>query len=84
MQRPVRVIISFQNPTADNAQLSVAISEACHCQPVFFRSYLGNALIYEIALPPGHTYSAFEVELMRNAPKLGIKAVEQDSIMQHQ
>ncbi len=84
MQRPVRIIISFQSPTVDNVQLSAAISGACQCQPVFFRSYLGNALIYEIALPQDHAFAAFEVELMRDAARLGIKSVEQDSIMQHQ
>ncbi len=83
-QRPVRTIISFQSPTVDNVQLSAAISEACHCQPVFLRSYLGNALIYEIALPQDHAFAAFEVELTRHAARHGIKAIEQDSIMQNQ
>ena len=84
MQETARAIIYFQRPTSNNQKLSAAITEACHCQPVFFRPYLGDALIYEIALPTGHTFAAFAEALMRNADKLGIKTVEQDSIMQHQ
>lgn len=83
-QLPIRAIIYFQRPTADNKFLSAAISEACNCQPVFFRHYLADALIYEITLPQGETLAAFEKALMLNAVQLGIKAVEQDRIMQHQ
>lgn len=84
MQLPTRAIIYFQQATTDSNPLSVAIAKACHCQPVFFRPYLNNALIYEIALPPDHTFAAFAEALMRDGAKLGVKAVEQDSIMQHQ
>jgi hypothetical protein len=83
-QLPARAIISFQHPTSDNLGLSAAISAACHCQPVFFRPYLGDALIYEITLPAGHSFAAFSEALMRDAETLQIRAVEQDSIMQHQ
>ena len=83
-QLPIRAIIYFQRPTADSKPLFVSISEACNCQPVFFRPYLGDALIYEITLPQGETFAIFEKALMRNAIQLGIKAVEQDRIMQHQ
>lgn len=84
MQRSTRAIIHFQRPTSDNPALSTAIAAACHCQPVFFRSYLDDALIYEIALPPGHSFAAFAEAMMQNADKLGIRTVEQDRILQHQ
>lgn len=84
MQLPIRAIIYFQRPTADSKQLSAAISKACRCQPVFFRQYRDEALIYELALPQGQTFVSFEKSLMQNAVQLGIKAVEQDRIMQHQ
>jgi len=84
MQPPTRAIIYFQRTAAEDPKLSAAISEACRCQSVFFRPYLGNALIYEIALPMGQTFNAFAAALMRNAETLGIKSVEQDSIMRHQ
>ncbi len=80
---PLRVIIHFKQPVTDRQALSAVLAEACHCQPVFFRPYLSDALIYEIALPDGQSFSAFADELMRNAA-LGIKSVEQDSIMQQQ
>jgi hypothetical protein len=76
----VRVIISFQRPTADNRLLFAAISDACQCTPVFFRTYGGNALIYVIALPQGQNFAAFEKALMRGAPQLGIVSIEQDSV----
>lgn len=84
MQRPVRAIIHFQRPTPDTPELSTAIAAACHCQPVFFRRYLGDALIYRIVLPSETSFAAFAEILMRDAERLGIRAVEQDSIMQHQ
>jgi hypothetical protein len=80
IQTPIRVIIYFQRPTADNKSLSVAISEACHCQPVFFRQYSNDALIYIIALQQDHTFASFEKALMLNAAQLGIKSMEQDSL----
>ena len=80
-QRPIRTIIYFQGPAAENKQLTSAISEACNCQPVFFRRYLDDALIYEILLPQDETFTAFEKQLMLNVVPLGIKAVEQDTIM---
>ncbi len=76
----VRAVINFQSPTADNRILSVAISDACQCTPVFFRTYGGNALIYVIALPQGQSFAAFERALMRSAPQLGIVSIEQDSV----
>jgi Tfp pilus assembly protein PilF len=79
-QLPTRVIIYFQRPTADNKSLSAAISEACHCQPVFFRQYSNDALIYIIALQQDHTFASFEKALMLNAAQLGIKSMEQDSL----
>jgi hypothetical protein len=41
-------------------------------------------LIYEIALPQGQTFVSFDKTLMKKAPALGVKAVEQDVLMQHQ
>ena len=80
-QRPVRAIIYFEQMTPDVSKFTDALATECQCQPVFVRPYLGNALIYEIALPAGFTFFRFESELMRYARKLGIKAVEQDSLM---
>jgi len=77
----IRVIISFQRPTADNRPLSVAISNACQCMPVFFQSYGSDGLIYVITLPQGRNFAAFEKTLMLDAPQLGIMSVEQDRLM---
>lgn len=79
VQRPVRVIISFQKPTSDNPQLSAAIAEACRCTPVFIRPYLDSALIYQVELPQGQLFSAFEHALMAKGT-LGVRSVEQDSL----
>lgn len=84
MQSPIRIILYFQHPTSENKQLSSAIADACSCQPVFIRSYSGDALIYEIELPQGQTFATFEKSLMRHSGELGIKLIEQDCIMQHQ
>jgi hypothetical protein len=84
MQPPVRAIIYFQRPTANNKQLTAAISEACNCQPIFLRAFLGEALIYEITLSQGETFSAFEKTLKQQAAELGIKSVEKDFVLQHQ
>lgn len=83
-QLPARAIIYFQHPTVDNISLFTAISQACNCQPVFFRSYLDDALIYEITLSKGNSFASFAKALMQQATQFGIKAVEQDRIMQHQ
>ena len=84
-QPPIRVIIYFsQSPAADGKQLAAVISEACRCHPVFFRQYSGNALIYEIGLPQNHTFASFEKALLAGGMTLGVQAVEQDILMQHQ
>jgi hypothetical protein len=83
-QLPVRAIIYFQHPTADNKSMFAAISQACNCQPAFFRPYRDDALIYEITLSKGNTFAIFAKALMQHATQFGIKAVEQDRIMQHQ
>jgi len=80
----VRAIIYFQRPTADSRPLLAAISDACQCTPVFIRPYLSDALIYEFALPQGQIFVSFEKTLMKKASALGVKAVEQDALMQHQ
>lgn len=84
MQPATRAIIYFQHAAMDSPQLSAAIADACHCQPVFFRPYGADALIYEVALPQGLAFAAFEKALLQNAGPLGIKAVEEDRIMRHQ
>jgi hypothetical protein len=84
MQPHVRVIILFERPTANNPQLTAAIAESCQCQPVFIRPYSNVALIYEIALPQGQTFVSFDKTLTKKASALGVKAVEQDFLMQHQ
>lgn len=82
---PIRVIIYFfQSPAAERKPLTAVISAACRCHPVFFRQYGSNALIYEIALPQNHTYASFEKALLAGGTSLGIQAVEQDALMQHQ
>lgn len=83
-QRPVRIIIYFQGPTTEGKQLTSAVSSACNCQPAFFRRYLDDALIYEITLPQDEALVAFKKRLMLNATPLGIKAVEEDRVMQYQ
>jgi hypothetical protein len=84
MQLHARAIILFERPTANNPQLMAAIAESCQCQPVFMRPYSNDALIYEIALPQGQTFVSFDKTLMKKASALGVKAVEQDALMQHQ
>ena len=84
MQPPLRVIISFERPTANNTQLTAAIAEACHCQPVFVRQFLANAVIYEVTLPSDLPYAGFERTLLDKGGALGARSVEQDRIMQHQ
>lgn len=75
-----RAIISFQRPTVNSSQLSEAIAEACHCQPVFMRQYRDNALMYGVALPQDQSFAAFEKLLRLKAAPLGIKAIEQDTL----
>lgn len=85
MQPPIRAIIYFSHaPAADGKQLSSVISEVCRCHPVFLRQYNSNALIYEISLPQSRTFASFEKALLAGGVPLGIQAVEQDALMQHQ
>ena len=77
-----RAIIYFQRQTADNRPLFAAISDACQCTPVFFRTFRDDALIYVITLPRGQNFAAFEKALMRSAPQLGIVSIEQD-VLEH-
>ncbi len=84
-QLPVRVIIYFsQASPADGKQLAAVISEACHCSPIFIRPYSSNALIYEIGLPQNHPFALFEKALLAGGVSLGVQAIEQDILMQHQ
>jgi hypothetical protein len=83
MAQTVRAIISFQRPTANNTLLSAAISDACQCTPVFFRTFGTVGLIYVVKLPQGRDFAAFEKTLMLSAPQLGIVSIEQDSLQQH-
>ncbi len=84
-QPPMRVIVYFsRTPAADSKQLAAVISEACRCHPVFFRQYSDNALIYELGLPQNNTFAAFEKAMLSGGVSLGIRAVEQDLLMQPQ
>ncbi len=84
-QSPMRVIVYFSRaPAADSKQLAAVISEACQCHPVLFRQYGDSALIYELGLPQNNTFSSFEKALLVGGKSLGIQAVEQDALMQHQ
>jgi hypothetical protein len=83
MAQTVRAIIYFQRPTANNTLLSAAISDACQCTPVFFRTFGTVGLIYVVELPQGRDFAAFEKTLMQSAPQLGIVSIEQDSLQQH-
>jgi hypothetical protein len=83
-QSAVRAILYFHHAPADSPQLLAAISEACHCRPVFFRAYGNDALIYEIALTQGQDFAALEKALLQSSRKLGIRAVEQDQLRQSQ
>ena len=86
MTQTSHAIIYFQNPvsdtTANDISLSAAISDACRCTPVFFRTVGTHGLIYSITLPQGMDFNVFENTLMRNAPRLGIATVEQDGMQQ--
>jgi len=76
-----RAIIYFRQPASDNPKLSAAISDACRCQPAFFRSYPGEALIYEITLPSDYTFADFQKALLMQADELGIKSVEEERLI---
>ena len=84
-QLPMRVIITFSKlPVADNKQLTVVISEACHCAPVFVRQYTDSALIYEIGLVQPRSFVDFEKSLLLKGASLGIQVVELDALVRHQ
>lgn len=86
MTQTAHAIIYFQDPvsdtTANNISLTAAISDACRCTPVFFRTVGTHGLIYSITLPQGQDFSVFENTLMRNAPRFGIATVEKDGMTQ--
>ena len=82
---PMRVIITFSKlPVADSKQLTVVISEACHCAPVFVRQYTDSALIYEVGLVQTRSFAAFEKSLLLKGASLGIQVVELDALVRHQ
>lgn len=82
---PIRVIVTFDRlPAAGDRQSLQLIAEACNCTPVFIRQFLNNGAIYEITLPPDMTYIGFQRMLLDSGGALGVRAVEQDRIMQHQ
>ena len=84
-QPPMRVIVYFSHaPAANSTQLAAVISQACRCHPVFFRLYGDSALIYELSLPQNYPFAAFEKAMLSGGVSLGIRAVEQDVLMQHQ
>lgn len=81
----MRVIVYLKQP-ADRGrqQLTAAIAEACQCQPIFVRLHASDAVIYQIYLAPGQTFSTFASALLPGDTSLGIKLVEQDSLKQNQ
>ncbi len=83
-QAPIRVIFYFQRNAVASPELNQVLTSACQCQPIFFRPYMGNALIYEIALPEGYSFAAFEQAFLARAEALGITALELDAVMQTQ
>jgi hypothetical protein len=84
-QPAIHVIIIFAHQAAEESkQLTAAIAYACRCNPVFFRKYSNNALIYEVNLPQNQAFPAFEKSLLASGASLGIKAVEQDILLQQQ
>lgn len=84
-QTPLRVIVTLAQPPAEGKQqLTAAIAQACQCQPVFVRLYNSNAVIFQIDLAPGQTFASFESALLSGDVSPGIKAVEQDKLMQPQ
>lgn len=80
----MRVIIYFHQPAVATPKLAAAIAEACRCQPQYLQQYRPNALIYEVSLPLGYPFAAFESALMKNAAQLRLRLLEQDRVMQHQ
>lgn len=80
----IRIVIHLEETASDNKPLSTAISDACRCLPIFFRTIGTHGLIYSVTLSQEMDYSAFERELMLKAPQLGIVTIEQDTIEQFQ
>lgn len=81
----IRVIVYLtQPPAAGGPQLTAAIAEACQCQPFFVRLSANDAVIYQIHLAPGQTFSSFASALLHGDASLGIRLVEQDSLKQIQ
>lgn len=83
-QIPMRVIVNFLQPTADNPQIQSAIALSCHCQPLFLRMDRADVLIYQITLPQGQTFADFEKSMLQQAASLQIEFIEQDIVMQTQ
>lgn len=76
-----RVIATFDPvPVAGDGRAMSLVTELCSCAPVFIRQYLGNAMIYEVSLPPEMSYDVFARTLLEKGSVLGIRAVEQDSV----
>lgn len=81
----MRVIVYLKQPAArGRQQLTAAIAEACKCQPIFVRLHASDAVIYQIYLAPGQTFSSFASALLPGDASLGIKLVEQDRLKQNQ
>ncbi len=81
---PIRVIVTFDRlPAAGDRQALQLIAEVCNCTPVFIRQFLNNGAIYEITLPSDMTYIGFQRMLLDSGGALGVRAVEQDSLMHH-
>ena len=82
---PIRVIVTFDHvPEAYDKRFFPLLADVCACTPVFVRQYLTNAVIYEITLSPDTSFSGFRNWLLDKGGEFGVRAVEQDSLMQHQ
>jgi hypothetical protein len=79
-QPPQRVVIFLTAPPSqDKQQLLSAVAEACQCSPDFVRMYSNTAVVYQISLPLGQTFSSFSSKLLPGNPSLGMKNIMQTS-----
>ncbi len=78
-QPPVRVIVQLKkSPAANTPELKAAIAQACQCEPYFVRLFNMHAIIYQIDLAQGQTFSAFKEVLLAGDAKQDIKDLTQE------
>lgn len=74
IESPLRVILYLGNSPAENKpELNAAIAQACQCQPYFVRIYNNHAIVYQINLAPGQTFSSFKDTLLLGDTLLDMK-----------